>query len=195
MSTTKDLVYVAKCLAAANQRLKAMESRPHVSPMDINRLESQVGSLRKELEAATARIGEAARKQFSAKAEESAAIYEANLSRIQKELQASVRGFNPVGQWSAGMVLNRNDVVTVNGSSYVCLKDGVREKPNAKSANFQLLARRGGAGGGPGMPTGFVSPPSSVGSSGEVGQYSYDTEYYYVCVAPNNWLRTSIASW
>jgi hypothetical protein len=38
-------------------------------------------------------------------------------------------------------------------------------------------------------------PPVSSTGSGIVGQFSYDSDYFYVCVALNLWKRTSLNSW
>jgi hypothetical protein len=36
---------------------------------------------------------------------------------------------------------------------------------------------------------GFVSAPTSSSSPGNQGQMSYDSSYFYICVAPNHWKR------
>jgi hypothetical protein len=41
----------------------------------------------------------------------------------------------------------------------------------------------------------LVMPPVSSTGSGIVGQFSYDSDYFYVCVALNLWKRTSLNSW
>lgn len=37
--------------------------------------------------------------------------------------------------------------------------------------------------------------PSSAADAGLPGQMSWDADYWYVCVAPNTWKRTPIATW
>lgn len=41
----------------------------------------------------------------------------------------------------------------------------------------------------------WVSPPASSNSSGVVGQKSYDSDYFYVCVATDTWKRTPLSTW
>lgn len=41
----------------------------------------------------------------------------------------------------------------------------------------------------------LVSPPPSSSASGNIGQFSYDNEYFYVCINDNLWKRTSLNSW
>jgi hypothetical protein len=38
-------------------------------------------------------------------------------------------------------------------------------------------------------------PPTNINSSGETGAFSYDSEYFYVCVGTNNWKRTTLSGW
>jgi hypothetical protein len=43
---------------------------------------------------------------------------------------------------------------------------------------------------------GVVStPPSSASDNGTAGEIAYDSNYIYVCVATDTWLRAPIASW
>lgn len=41
----------------------------------------------------------------------------------------------------------------------------------------------------------LVSPPPSATASGNIGQFSYDNEYMYVCINNNLWKRTTLNSW
>jgi len=41
----------------------------------------------------------------------------------------------------------------------------------------------------------WVSTPASPSSAGNAGDLAYDTTYFYVCVAPNTWLRTLLSTW
>lgn len=41
----------------------------------------------------------------------------------------------------------------------------------------------------------WVPVPASASSPGKPGQYSYDNDYYYVCVGVNTWKRTALSSW
>jgi len=190
--------------AAANKRLRVLEAEKRetgATRSDVNRLESQVLGFTKQLTAASAKVEAAARAEFEAKAGEVRQRYAAELETLRKEIHgrafAEIRGFNPVGEWKAGMTLNRMDVVSLAGSSFLVLADGVKEKPKVKSDKFQVLARRGAGGGSGGViiETNFTNPPAGASSAGSVGQYSYDESYYYLCVAVNTWLRTSLATW
>jgi len=42
---------------------------------------------------------------------------------------------------------------------------------------------------------GMTNTPSSSTAAGSPGQISYDSNYFYVCVGPNNWKRTSLSAW
>jgi hypothetical protein len=48
-------------------------------------------------------------------------------------------------------------------------------------------------GGGSGLS--WSSVPASATASGTAGQTSYDSSYYYVCVATNTWVRTALSTW
>jgi len=39
------------------------------------------------------------------------------------------------------------------------------------------------------------SPPESNSDPGEPGQIAFDDQFFYVCIAPNTWKRTSLANW
>ena len=40
----------------------------------------------------------------------------------------------------------------------------------------------------------FVTPPSTLTSTGTPGQLAYDTNYLYVCVSVNAWRRVAIST-
>lgn len=40
-----------------------------------------------------------------------------------------------------------------------------------------------------------VSPPSSATSACQAGAWSFDSNYFYVCVAANTWRRSQLSSW
>ena len=50
-------------------------------------------------------------------------------------------------------------------------------------------------GGGGGGSASFVSPPTSSTSNGAAGAIAYDSNYFYICIATNRWVRTSLAQW
>lgn len=39
------------------------------------------------------------------------------------------------------------------------------------------------------------APPATATSAGEVGEVTWDANYFYVCVAANTWKRTALATW
>lgn len=41
----------------------------------------------------------------------------------------------------------------------------------------------------------IVAVPSTATSSGQVGQIAYDSNFFYVCVANNTWVRVALNSW
>ncbi len=41
----------------------------------------------------------------------------------------------------------------------------------------------------------LVSPPQSGTASGIIGQFAYDSEYFYICTNTNFWKRTGLNSW
>lgn len=49
--------------------------------------------------------------------------------------------------------------------------------------------------GGGGGSASFVSPPTSSTSNGTAGAIAYDSNYFYICIATNRWVRTSLAQW
>jgi hypothetical protein len=41
----------------------------------------------------------------------------------------------------------------------------------------------------------LVPPPTSPTSNGTDGAIAYDSNYFYVCIATNRWLRVALATW
>jgi hypothetical protein len=41
----------------------------------------------------------------------------------------------------------------------------------------------------------LVNPPLLSNSNGSIGQFSYDSEYFYVCISTNLWKRTALNTW
>jgi hypothetical protein len=39
------------------------------------------------------------------------------------------------------------------------------------------------------------TPPTSASDTGRPGQYSYDSDYFYICVGTNTWKRCPILTW
>lgn len=157
MSTLHDeILHIARCLADANKRLRAIEEAPkkeYATPLDLHRMEERLVSLARELGKLGSRLEseDATRHAFAARAADLRAEFSAKMDELgvridAKEFEAA-KGLTPRGEWEQGMTLNRLDVVTVNGSSYLVLADGVKDKPTSRNKTlFQLLARRGGGG-------------------------------------------------
>jgi hypothetical protein len=157
----EDSLLIARCLADANKRLRAIEDAMKkggfATHLDVHRMEERmvrlardVGKLGSQLESE-----DATRHAFAKRATDLREEFSAKMAELGRAIDAktfeAAKGFNPRGEWEQGMTLNRFDVVTVGGSSYLVLKDGVTEKPNSRSKTlFQLIARRGGGGGGGG---------------------------------------------
>lgn len=40
-----------------------------------------------------------------------------------------------------------------------------------------------------------VPTPATAGSTGIPGQFSYDTQYFYMCIATDTWKRVLISTW
>jgi hypothetical protein len=41
----------------------------------------------------------------------------------------------------------------------------------------------------------LTTPPASATSSGVPGSFAYNSSFFYVCVAPNTWVRAALATW
>lgn len=41
----------------------------------------------------------------------------------------------------------------------------------------------------------FTAVPASSSALGTAGQIAYNSTYFYVCVATNTWVRTSLSTW
>lgn len=46
-----------------------------------------------------------------------------------------------------------------------------------------------------GLRNPVVAPPASATAPGTAGEISYDSTYFYVCVAENTWRRAATATW
>lgn len=40
-----------------------------------------------------------------------------------------------------------------------------------------------------------TSVPGAANATGETGQFSWDANFIYMCISPNTWKRTAIATW
>lgn len=70
-------------------------------------------------------------------------------------------GFTPRGAWSSGANYAVNDVVSLNGSSYLAIQAGTNQNPATQTAYWLVLAAKGDTG------AGDVSGPAS---SVEIGR-------------------------
>jgi len=41
----------------------------------------------------------------------------------------------------------------------------------------------------------FTSVPLNSNSSGSAGDIAYDSNYFYICIQDNKWVRTALAQW
>jgi hypothetical protein len=156
----EDSLLIARCLADANKRLRAIEDamkKGLATHLDVHRMEVRMVELARDLGKLGSRLEseDATRHAFAKRAADLREEFSAKMAELGRAIDAktfeAAKSFNPRGEWEIGMTLNRFDVVTVGGSSYLVLKDGVTEKPNSRSKTlFQLIARRGGGGGGGG---------------------------------------------
>lgn len=46
-----------------------------------------------------------------------------------------------------------------------------------------------------GNVAGIVNVPSSATSTGVQNQIAYDSNYFYICVAENTWVRSPLSTW
>ena len=197
-----ELIKLAACLSEANARLVALEKQTPASRVE-SVLRAEIQSCAKKLAALETKdaSNEETRHAFARRADEIKSEFSTQLAAIHEEIKrkeyAAPTGFNPRGPWDSKSEYARNDLVSLNGSSYVATVDKPTEKPSKTSKQWVLVAARGSGGGGgfSGNESDYVSPPSSATAQGQIGQWSYDAEFYYRCVALNTWLRTSLATW
>lgn len=101
------------------------------------------------------------------------------------------------GQWTKDLVLQRGQLFTFRGSTYLTLKDGTRgilptkQNQQGTSAIYALFAATGAPGrqGDTGATTlgTLVSFPASATANGTAGQVSYQDGYMAYCYAANLW--------
>lgn len=145
-----------------------------------------------------------------------AAAHETTLSAsIRRELAAAPLGSTPGdpaaalspltynvadcfrGQWTKDLVLQRGQLFTFRGSTYLCLKDGTRgilptkQNQQGTAAIYALFAATGAPGrqGDTGATTlgTLVAFPGSATANGTAGQVSYQNGYMAYCYAANLW--------
>lgn len=82
------------------------------------------------------------------------------------------RGLNPMGNWVAENEYFVDDLVTYNGSSYLCINNhsGVTTPPNTDALNWLLFTAKGETGSqGPTGATGATGPTGPAGATGAPG--------------------------
>jgi hypothetical protein len=78
------------------------------------------------------------------------------------------------GAWSIGRAYVQNNIVTLEGSTYIALLSSMGQRPDVATGAWAVLARRGPAG-----PTGEPGPSDD---SGDILKYPYETVYGDVCL-------------
>lgn len=87
--------------------------------------------------------------------------------KSERQVSWQSRGLRFRGTWAMGTAYSRDDVVTVNGSSYVALTTNTAKDPTTTPTSWALLAARGAT--GPVGPTGATGPTGSPGPTGATG--------------------------
>lgn len=91
----------------------------------------------------------------------------------------------PVSSLPTANALDQRDRVLVlyNASSNALVANGT---PSVRTISLSSL--------GPQIKISNVAPSNST-SNGLNGSIAYDTNYFYVCISNNYWLRTSLSTW
>lgn len=89
-------------------------------------------------------------------------------------------GFTPRGEWNSTTTYNENDLVSLNGSSYMCIEENTNATPASNPDKWMVNAEKGatgatGATGEPG-PQGPEGPKGDTGARGD-GWYRVDSDY------------------
>lgn len=89
-------------------------------------------------------------------------------------------GFTPRGEWNSTTTYNENDLVSLNGSSYICIEENPNATPASNPDKWMVNAEKGatgatGATGEPG-PQGPEGPKGDTGARGD-GWYRVDSDY------------------
>lgn len=89
-------------------------------------------------------------------------------------------GFTPRGEWNSTTTYNENDLVSLNGSSYICIEENTNATPASNPDKWMVNAEKGatgatGATGEPG-PQGPEGPKGDTGARGD-GWYRVDSDY------------------
>jgi hypothetical protein len=79
--------------------------------------------------------------------------------------------------------LSNRDAIDSHPASAIAFSNVDMVADNVKDAIDELHIRNN-----------FVTPPIAQDSTGVVGQWSYDSNYFYKCVATDTWVRTAVES-
>ena len=74
-------------------------------------------------------------------------------------------GFTPRGEWNSTTTYNENDLVSLNGSSYICIEENTNATPASNPDKWMVNAEKGATG-----ATGATGPQGPQGEPGEQGQ-------------------------
>lgn len=82
---------------------------------------------------------------------------------------------------SSGDTLGTNDVLVIDSSLRVGIgTSSPTSLLDVNSDNFRVRTAK---------------TPASAGATGNVGQFCWDSNYFYVCVATNTWKRSALSTW
>lgn len=95
-------------------------------------------------------------------------------------------GFTPRGEWNSATTYNENDLVSLNGSSYICIEENTNATPASNPDKWMVNAEKGetGATGATG-PQGPQGEPGEQGPQGEPGS-NYPVAYLYRFMLKSN---------
>ena len=107
------------------------------------------------------------------------------------------KGLNPMGNWVAENEYFVDDIVTYNGSSYICINNhsGVVTPPNSDTLNWLLFTAKGDTGPqGPVGATGATGPRGPAGATGAVATVVQTTGTATGSVMSQNAVTTELES-
>ena len=95
-------------------------------------------------------------------------------------------GFTPRGEWNSTTTYNENDLVSLNGSSYVCIEENTNATPASNPDKWMVNAEKGATGAtGATGPQGPQGEPGEQGPQGEPGS-NYPVAYLYRFMLKSN---------
>ncbi len=95
-------------------------------------------------------------------------------------------GFTPRGEWNSTTTYNENDLVSLNGSSYICIEENTNATPASNPDKWMVNAEKGATGAtGATGPQGPQGEPGEQGPQGEPGS-NYPVAYLYRFMLKSN---------